>query len=627
MTVSSKQYIFYYNSPAKYKNDDAVCLDYRKDSDKKNVTFQLPKFVEDVGFIPDRFLDLLEIASYIYCADRFVSRGSKDSPYFTGWQRRFKHIIFVRDYNFWSDNSVIELLETLLNFLSGDIHQFEFNPGHKTPKVNMFDGEEFWPPSSDACKVAMFSGGLDSTSGVYDILLNTGFKLYLTSHISSPGIKKTQTALVKELKRRFPNRIFHLMFSCSLSGTRAREETQRTRSFLYASVGAAVARRYRQNSILFFENGILSINFPPSDQFQNVRTTRSTHPKVLHYFGKLFSLVNESEFKVENPFFWKSKADIIHLLKENNGSDLISSTVSCSRTFDKGVKHIKTHCGRCSQCIDRRFGFAGARMMEDENRGIYAYDFVVDNICSDNDHDFGREERTMLVDYVRLALNLQEMNVDTFYDNWLDQLVDITDYIEGTTEEEKIIKLHELFSRHGKQVKNGIVEFQKSYADILLVNKPKPNSLSEILSTREYLDQPAQLIATKISTILKDAVPIAFQNKKPKNEQEVQDQIEALLKKHERAINREFPHVPFALSKTVPDFSMDSPYVYVEVKYPRGKSSPSKTNKEIAEDCTRYPNNAYLLFVVYDPERKVKDDTIFIKDFIKKRECQFCFIR
>ncbi|MFH0998304.1 MAG: hypothetical protein V1844_22795 [Pseudomonadota bacterium] len=42
--------------------------------------------------------------------------------------------------------------------------------------------------------------------------------------------------------------------------------------------------------------------------------------------------------KVENPFFWMTKADIIKKLKDNGGGALLNSTVSCSRTFDKGIK-------------------------------------------------------------------------------------------------------------------------------------------------------------------------------------------------------------------------------------------------------------------------------------------------
>jgi len=628
MPHASKSHVFCYNAPEDYNNnDDAIILNYRKELQNKNVNFQLPRFVENVGFIPDRYLDLLEIAAYVYCADRFVSRGSKESPYFAGWQRHLKHIIFVRDYKFWSDNSVIRLLEELLSFLSGDLHKFEFFPGHNTPQVNMFDGEEYWPPPTESCHIVMFSGGLDSTSGAYDLLINSNKKLYLASHVSSAGVKKTLRDIIEELDRQFPGRVFHLKFGCNLKGERAREETQRTRSFLYAAVGAAVAKRYTQNRLLFFENGVLSINLPPSEQFQNGRTTRSTHPKVIYNYSQLFSLMNENEFNVENPFFWKSKADIIQLLKQNGGFDFLNSTVSCSRTFDKGIKHSNTHCGRCSQCIDRRFGFAGARMLNDENRGLYAYDFVIDNICADNDNNYGREERTILVDYVRLALDLKETNVDAFYDRWLDPLTDVVDFIQGSSEEDKILKLHKLFIHHGTQVQNGIIEFQKNYADIMLANKPVTNSLSEILSTREYLDQPSQIVAQKIAKLLLFSVPIAFQHRKPKNEPELQDQIEALLKENSNDIKREFPHVTFALSRTVPDFSTAYPSVFIEVKYPRGKISPSKTNKEIAEDCTKYPDNAYLLFVVYDPERKVKNDQEFEKDFITKRSCQFCFIR
>ncbi len=389
MSHTSKTQSFYYNAPDNYEIVDGYSLNYRKKLKDKNVNFQLPRFIEKVGFVPDRYLDLLEIAAYVYCADRFIKRGNKESPYFSGWQRYLKHNVFVRDHTFWGDIKVTKLLEESLRFLSGDIHTFNFSPGHTTPKENMFDGKECWPPKSESCEIVMFSGGLDSTSGAYDLLKNTEKKLYLVSHISSMGMIKTLDSIVNNMKKEFPDRVFHISFECSLRGERAREETQRTRSFLYASVGAAVAKRYNQDELNFFENGVLSVNLPPSEQFQNGRTTRSTHPKVLHNFSNLFSLMNEKDFNVKNPFFWKSKADVIALLKQNEGFDYLNSTVSCSRLFDKGIRHQNSHCGRCSQCIDRRFGFAGAGLLEDEDRGLYAYDFVIDNICSDNDNGFG----------------------------------------------------------------------------------------------------------------------------------------------------------------------------------------------------------------------------------------------
>lgn len=627
MSNSSNILTFYYNAPEGYKVAKGYSLNYRKELKDKNINFQLPRFIQNVGFIPERYLDLLEIAAYVYCADRFIKRGSKESPYFSGWQRHLRHNVFVRDHKFWANHEVTKVLEELLRFLSGDIHDFNFFSGHNTPKENMFDGKEYWPPKSESSDIVMFSGGLDSTSGAYDLLKNTDKKIYLVSHISSKGIIKTLDSIVNDMKRQFPDRVFHITFECNLRGERAREETQRTRSFLYASVGAVVAKRYNQDELIFFENGVLSINLPPSEQFQNGRTTRSTHPKVLYNFSKLFSLMNENNFDVKNPFFWKSKADVIALLKQNGGYDFLNSTVSCSRLFDKGIRHQNSHCGRCSQCIDRRFGFAGARLLEDEDRGLYAYDFVIDNICSDNDSSFGREERTMLVDYMRLALDIKNTNVEQFCDKYLDPLTDVVDFIDGSSEEYKFVKLHNLFVHHGTQVKEGIIEFYRNYADQMIGKKPTPNSLSEILWTKEYLDQPSQIVAQEIGRLLATSIPIAFQNHKPKNEQELQDHIEAILNENSNDIVREFPHVPFALSGTKPDFATAHPTVFIEVKYPRGKTPPSKTNKEIAEDCTKYPDNAYLLFVVYDPERKVKNDQEFEKDFIAKRSCQFCFIR
>ncbi|MBU4259726.1 MAG: 7-cyano-7-deazaguanine synthase [Proteobacteria bacterium] len=627
MLNSEKIYSFCYNCSPNKKFSKSIILEYRK-GPNKNVSFYLPKFINELDFVPDRYLDLLEIASYIYCADRYISRGNKKSPYFTGWNRNFEHNVFVRDYKFWSKQKVRTKLESTLSFLSGDSHQFKFFPGHITPKVHMFDGEHYWPSlQSKNSSVVMFSGGLDSTCGVLDLLANTSQNIYLASHVSSPGIKKTQNSIIKGLSKNFPDRVHHLAFGCNLTGKRAREETQRTRAFLYAAVGATVARRYHQDRIFFFENGVLSVNLPPSEQYQNARVTRTTHPRFLADMAELVSMISGKTFKIVNPFFWMTKADIIKLLKDNGGSDYISSTVSCSRTFDKGVKHDKTHCGRCSQCIDRRFGFAGASLLELENRGTYAYDFVTDNICPDNDDEFGREERTILVDYLRVALEHLNINVDTFYDNWLDQLTDLVDCIEGSSDENKIERLHNLFERHGSQVRKGILAFQNEYADIMLGTKPSENSLFEILSTRPYLEKPARLVASRISDILKTSVPLAFQSRKPKNENEVQDQIEALLNDETYQLQREYPYVQFALARTVPDFSGNSPSLFIEVKYLRGKISPSQANKELSEDFTKYPNEAFLLVVIYDPERKVKNDMKFSKDFEQIRDCEFCFIR
>ncbi len=68
-------------------------LDYL-DEATRNVKLLLPDFVKGVYHLPDRFLDLLEIASsYVYAADRMTSRGSRDAVEF-GYIRVFQRTFY-----------------------------------------------------------------------------------------------------------------------------------------------------------------------------------------------------------------------------------------------------------------------------------------------------------------------------------------------------------------------------------------------------------------------------------------------------------------------------------------------------------------------------------------------------
>lgn len=588
----------------------------------QNVFFRIPNLVRQVGHIPDRYLDLLEIASYVHCADRYVNRGDKESLYFSSWQRRLRYVIAVREYDFWSDDAVRNVLTQTLDFLTGDRHEFSFLPGRSTPKVHMFDGEALWPAEEGRLAVISFSGGLDSTAGALSTLANSTTNVLLASHVSSPSIRKTQTAIVEELKRRFPGRVFHILYHCNLKGTRSREETQRARSFLYVAIAAAIAKAYHLSTVHLFENGVTSVNLPPSGQYRNARASRTTHPKTIRGFSELLTLVEGKEFMVVNPFFWLTKTDVLRQLLSDGGFDLFASTVSCSRTFDKGVKHYQTHCGRCSQCIDRRFATAAAGLLEKENRGIYAYDFVTDDISPDP--SWGREERSVLVDYIRLAKDLESATCEAFEDSWMEALIDVLDGLD-MDEAEALVKLHDLFTRHSHQVIDGLTEFQREYRKAFLLRKPTPNSLVEIISTHEYLDPVERLAAERFARLARKAVLAAFRTHKPENEATVQDMLEALLQAHSQSLAREFPEVRFALSSARPDFSERT--IYIEVKYVRRNATPSKISESMAADCTKYPLEAFILFLVYDPDGKIADTEAFATAFESKRRCLVSIIR
>jgi hypothetical protein len=77
--------------------------------------------------VPDLIIDLIEIASYVYCADQATSRGGDaQAGMGSGWRRGFRLVIPVRDPNHWSDPKVLGPLRDTISFLSDDDYEFEF---------------------------------------------------------------------------------------------------------------------------------------------------------------------------------------------------------------------------------------------------------------------------------------------------------------------------------------------------------------------------------------------------------------------------------------------------------------------------------------------------------------------
>jgi len=152
------------------RNAKSLRLDYRADK-KPNVRIELPSFVEQLLHVLPRLLDLLEIAAYVYCADRWSSRGSKSAVEYHAWSREFVFHIKVRDFEFWSQADIRQKLNLALSFLSGDRRfEFDFQSGHETPPTSLFDLQHVSTGDIKKSRIALFSGGLDSLAGVYEIL-------------------------------------------------------------------------------------------------------------------------------------------------------------------------------------------------------------------------------------------------------------------------------------------------------------------------------------------------------------------------------------------------------------------------------------------------------------------------
>ncbi|MGQ9689430.1 MAG: 7-cyano-7-deazaguanine synthase [Desulfobaccales bacterium] len=396
--------------------------------------------------ISDVFIDLLEIATYIYCADQAVTRGGKtDKGVGANWRRHLRFFIPVRRPDVWNSPAISECLSRTLGFLSDDFYNFTFAELKNPPPFEKYfeglDNPNLQPPE----ELVLYSGGLDSLAGAVREAVIEKKRALLVSHRASPKILAKQLALFKDLTFRLglgDNPVpTHVPVWITKHGAWGGEYTQRTRSFLYCALGATLAHLFGLPMIRMYENGIVSFNLPISAQLIGARASRTTHPQVLKGFGDLISLITEKPFQVENPFLWKTRAEVVRFLGENGCADLIKSSVSCSHVREMTTLH--SHCGKCSQCIDRRFAVLASGYGDYEPSEMYKVDLLTGARET-------LEDRTMLESYVRTATEVARMSEIEFFSHF-GEASRVFSHLEGTADENaaKILDLHK---RHAGQI-------------------------------------------------------------------------------------------------------------------------------------------------------------------------------
>jgi len=614
MTIAAEPLLFCCNgAPLPSRQAGCQRLDYRPQSTNRNIDVGLPAFVQDVYHIPARHLDLLEIAAYVFSADRLAERGRKDQLEYQNWSRRFQFRIRVRDHEFWSSTKIRKALRDVLCFMTGDAeYDFEFMPGHSTPPTSLFDQEGFSiAKSSKGTSVALFSGGLDSLAGTLEMLHDPQSRVILVSHESQTGTIRTQRKLVEALQSRFgSDRVLHYRFECHLKGVRAPEETQRTRSFLYSSIGFAIAMAHQQSSFAICENGVTSMNLRRREDLSNARASRTTHPQTIALLAQLFSTVAGTGFEIRTPFSSLTKVDIVRKIHEGGYAGLISSTVSCSRTYQK--LGLATHCGKCFQCVDRRMAIHSAGLEQFDDPGLYHTDIIASDIAES-------EARTTVLDYARQGFEFREDNVGHFETEYLSDLSAIVGYLPGVTNDfEGVERVWDLMKRHGANVLKALNRMRQLHDDLA---KPLPRrSLLGMLADREHLKPEVARAVESIVRIVEQAVGTMFRRHRPKDEPDLNEKLGALIKTHEPKLRSEHPTVGFACAGVVPDHELEGRDLLIETKYVRKGTSPSKASDGIAADLIKYPTTAHILFFVYDPEGAIHGDE-FRRDFEAKGRC------
>jgi 7-cyano-7-deazaguanine synthase in queuosine biosynthesis len=445
-----------------------------------NVTLKISDITKAMAAnIPPVLVDLLEIATYVYCADQATTRGAGNARnYGARWRRRFRFHIPVREPDLWSLAPVATALRDTLSFLSDDEYDFTFKNLKNPPSVQQY--LEFGPGGATGVRpdeVMLFSGGIDSLAGAVQQAAAGKRMVALVSHRSSPKIAKRQKELLEDLGKHCTQKPFHVPVWINKEKALGREFTQRTRSFLYASLAAVVARTFDLWNIRFYENGVVSINLPISSQVVGGRATRTTHPQVLNGFSDFFTALFQKPFAVENPFLWMTKAQVVRSIRDAGCGNLIKYAVSCTHVWEMTKLH--THCGTCSQCIDRRIATLSAGCPDQEDpEEMYAVDLLR------GERKRG-ESRTMLESYIRTAKRVKDMSESAFFTEF-GEVHRVTQHIRGMTADNAASNILDLYKRHATEVGDVITKGIQDHAQDISDGKVPPTSLLILALPDEY---------------------------------------------------------------------------------------------------------------------------------------------
>ncbi len=311
--------------------------------------------VNDIpNFISNEGLDILYISLFVFGIDRIVQRKFAEDC----WSRSIKAYIPVLEVDKWSQNK--ELVQELLNFLSGDTWQIEFRKRELT-KFEIKKRESILSSKEEKNtykKICMFSGGLDSFIGAIDLLNAREDEniLFISHYGGGKGTKEYQDILRNKFIKKYNTKEqdYYSFFAVAKDG---KEDTTRTRSLMFFSHAISIATSMQDNvELIIPENGVISLNIPITNSRLGTSSTRTTHPYYLYLLQELLNNMGIS-VNIKNPYQFLTKGEMIINCKDKEFlKDNIINTMSCSHPDIGRMKgeQESCHCGYCLPCTIRR---------------------------------------------------------------------------------------------------------------------------------------------------------------------------------------------------------------------------------------------------------------------------------
>ncbi len=325
---------------------------------------------------PRATLDLLLLGASVYCVDKATPRAAAADV----WTRDLSVELPVADSDAWEAAPWKETLD----FLTGDNWALKPYRDDASPLDGVGRVPEDITPVAAVDAVSLFSGGLDSLTGVIDLLEeDPSRRLCLISHNegdqASTAQKKLTDALCEHYgEDRLELRSIFLRPAPTAAGQarplpRERETTTRARSLLFLTAGLALAASVGPEVPVYIpENGFIGINVPLTRARSGSYSTRTTHPQFMHLLRMAVDAVGVRN-PVLNPFRLKTKGEI---LAGSRNPELLRvlapHSISCSHPeAARYAEREQGNCGYCFPCLIRRSSMATAGW--DTSQG-YAWD-------------------------------------------------------------------------------------------------------------------------------------------------------------------------------------------------------------------------------------------------------------
>ncbi|MDP9470892.1 MAG: 7-cyano-7-deazaguanine synthase, partial [Chloroflexota bacterium] len=453
-------------------------FDHRLEITTRGKDPELNFVVEDLlgklsGRIAPRVQDLLSLAAYCFAADRMVRRGGPIDVHREGWRRELVLCLPVADPAFWSQPALVRLLTETLDFGTDDRWTFHFTPAKRPApplEITWDDRELLEQPDT----VVLFSGGTDSLCGLVEAV-KQGARPVLVSHWAADLVKARQQRLRRAVRHELGGWEFPLVqVELHRRDQQDGESSQRSRGFLFACLGAAIAAHLRISTVLLPENGYVSISPRINDQLVGALASRGTHPKFLALFNRFIHRVFEGTVEVVNPLWNRTRAEALETLKAAGCQALLRQTYSCGKM--QGRSRGKPNCGGCSQCIDRRFAVIAAGLDEHDPVDRYEVDLFTKHVPEG-------EARTVALSYLRFAEELRPLDPEAILDQRreLDVCVDPDDpgadrqFLDLATmlqrhAAEALAVMEQMYARHARELAHRTVEPES----LLLLWQPVP---------------------------------------------------------------------------------------------------------------------------------------------------------